>query len=266
MKFGWTLALVCLVIGVNANAATLHTNSAGDGSSLFLTVWNGADKSIVIDLGVDASTANFATLTYSGDFSTQLNAAFGGVSTNFLYSVVAVSNDALSQGIWTTHTSGSLLPYDIVSSSGTLAGKLTNYANGNPLAALSALGCSGAACATNGPAGVGPTSGSPPTNNPGYYNNSNFQGTLGGTFPGNMGGNVGTSLFFYSLLNNFDLNNFSNVANNTLYAGKWLLSQTGLLSYGGNAPIPLPAAVYMLGAALLGLVGIGRRNRVAATA
>lgn len=242
MKFGSMMALVCLVVGVNANAATLGTN--GSPSELFLTVFNNAasgGKSIVIDLGIDAAAADFSTLTFDQNFSTQLVQAFGSISSNFLYSVVAASTDIFNEGIWTTHTSTTLANYDIVANSNTIAGNLANYAAGNPLNAL----------------GLGQSNASAPiTGGAGYYAGSNFNGTLGATVPANMGGNVGTSLYFYSLLNQ----GFGTAAN-TLYDGKqWLLSVTGELTYGG-APIPIPPAIFMLGAALLGLCGIGRRGR-----
>jgi len=240
MRLGWTLALVCVLVGVNANAATLHTNTSGDGSSLFLTVWNGSNKSIVVDLGIDATTADFSTLTFDQNFATQLNAAFGSIGSGFQYAVVAASEDILNQGIWTTHTTTTLASYDIVSNSQTIADRLSNYANNNPIANLG-LG------ETNGPTGI--------SSGAGYFNGSNFNlvASLNGTVPPNMVGTVGTALNFYSLLStNFE-------ANNTRYGGQWLLSSLGELTY---AAVPLPAGVYLLGAALLGLVGVARRGRV----
>jgi len=54
---------------------------------------------------------------------------------------------------------------------------------------------------------------------------------------------------------------------NATGAGYWFLSSSGDLTYNvptaGVAPVPLPAAVWLLGSGLLGLAGIGRR-RVAA--
>ncbi len=51
---------------------------------------------------------------------------------------------------------------------------------------------------------------------------------------------------------------------NATGAGYWFLSSSGDLTYNvptaGVAPVPLPAAVWLLGSGLLGLAGIGRRR------
>ena len=41
----------------------------------------------------------------------------------------------------------------------------------------------------------------------------------------------------------------------------WRLSSSGELSYGTPAVIPVPAAVWLLGSALVGVLGISRRKR-----
>lgn len=54
---------------------------------------------------------------------------------------------------------------------------------------------------------------------------------------------------------------------NATGAATWTLSATGDLQYnvpGGTSPVPLPAAVWLLGSGLLGLAGIGRRKLLAA--
>ena len=246
MRLGWTMGAVCLLIGLNANAALLHTNASGDGgvSSLFLTVWDGTSKSIVIDLNVNALSTDFNTFSFDQNFASQLGSAFPtGTGSDFQYSVVAASVAAQNSGIWTTHSSSTLTSYDTVTNGTAISGALANYANNNPLASLG-LG------QTNAPDGV--------TSGPGYYGGNNFNGTLGGKVPADMGGSIGTALNFYSLLKQFQSTKF--VANNTLYSGQWLLSATGELTY---SAVPLPAGIYLLGAALLGLVGVGRRARVA---
>jgi hypothetical protein len=59
------------------------------------------------------------------------------------------------------------------------------------------------------------------------------------------------------------VNGYSN-SNGT---GFWFLSSTGDLTYniasGGTAPVPLPAAIWLLGSGLLGMAGIARRRAAA---
>ncbi len=48
-------------------------------------------------------------------------------------------------------------------------------------------------------------------------------------------------------------------------AGFWFLSNTGDLTYNiasgaSTAPVPLPAAIWLLGSGLLGMAGIARRR------
>jgi hypothetical protein len=76
---------------------------------------------------------------------------------------------------------------------------------------------------------------------------------------------VGQAVGFYNVVstgrNADSINGYSN-ANGT---GFWFLSATGDLTYniasgGGTAPVPLPAAIWLLGSGLLGMAGIARRR------
>jgi hypothetical protein len=75
---------------------------------------------------------------------------------------------------------------------------------------------------------------------------------------------VGQAVGFYNVVstgrNADSVNGYSN-ANGT---GFWFLSSTGDLTYniasGGTAPVPLPAAIWLLGSGLLGMAGIARRR------
>jgi hypothetical protein len=87
-----------------------------------------------------------------------------------------------------------------------------------------------------------------------------------------FGGSVGSSLEFYNLTT--FLSGTKGKETNSPYAnatgdGFWYLSTSGDLTYniaaaGGTAPVPLPAAIWLLGSGLLGMAGIGRRRRNAA--
>jgi hypothetical protein len=83
-------------------------------------------------------------------------------------------------------------------------------------------------------------------------------------------GALGDSLGFYFVA--MDFNESDPSGDPTLYSrvqallGQWTLSAGGLLSYSadiGPAPVPVPAAVWLLGSALVGMVGIGRRRKTA---
>jgi hypothetical protein len=50
--------------------------------------------------------------------------------------------------------------------------------------------------------------------------------------------------------------------NGTPYAGTWSLASNGTLNYSASA-VPVPAAVWLLGSALVGMVGVARRQRAA---
>ena len=83
-----------------------------------------------------------------------------------------------------------------------------------------------------------------------------------------FGGSVGSSLGFYNLTTTTLHKETNSPYANANGNGFWFLSTSGDLTYNiasaGTAPVPLPAAVWLLGSGLLGMAGIGRRRRNAA--
>lgn len=84
----------------------------------------------------------------------------------------------------------------------------------------------------------------------------------------NFSGSVGSALGFYNVttttLHKDAITQYGTAAG----TGYWFLSSSGTLTYNvpvsGAAPVPLPAAVWLLGSGLLGMAGIARRRRAAA--
>lgn len=75
-------------------------------------------------------------------------------------------------------------------------------------------------------------------------------------------GAIGTDLGFYFVALDFDADPDTGTMSWVReLAGVWNLSTDGVLSYVGvGAPVPVPAAVWLLGSALIGLVGVARRK------
>lgn len=81
--------------------------------------------------------------------------------------------------------------------------------------------------------------------------------TIAGIFQPTTNG-VGGDLGFYMYGNTGSYGSVDE-ANMQAFNGKWNLSSTGDLSYSVSA-VPVPAAAWLLGSALVGLVGISRRR------
>jgi hypothetical protein len=81
-----------------------------------------------------------------------------------------------------------------------------------------------------------------------------------------FGGAVGTALGFYNVTTTAAHKSVITQYANATGNGFWFLSSSGDLTYNvpsASAPVPLPAAVWLLGSGLLGLAGIGRRRAAA---
>jgi hypothetical protein len=90
--------------------------------------------------------------------------------------------------------------------------------------------------------------------------NQLFSGSFNGGYANvNTFGSVGDSLSFYQLFADQGGNEFFE-GDFLTFAHTWTLDFTGGVASLTYAPVPLPAAVWLLGSGLIGLMGIGRRK------
>lgn len=82
----------------------------------------------------------------------------------------------------------------------------------------------------------------------------------------NFSGSVGSALDFYDVTTTSAHKAVVTQYANSTGAGYWFLSTSGDLTWNvpvaGTAPVPLPAAIWLLGSGLLGMAGIARRRRL----
>jgi hypothetical protein len=88
-----------------------------------------------------------------------------------------------------------------------------------------------------------------------------LMGAAPSVFASTAGGVDLATLFFHVTNNTGD--DSDGIVNQI--AGRWLLSSNGTLEFGpaGSSPVPVPAAIYLLGSALAGLTLVSRRGQKA---
>lgn len=259
------VAAVALCAAGGANAAIdLGGTGLGDNTELFLSAWDPVNQvSYTRDLGIHfedflATNQNSAASWLGGDnavWATQFGASnvsnirwnvaavnnFNSGGTNLsTYGYMTTSND--SPTVMKSSTDANLSSIDNAIGYG--AGYI-QYVNTNSNTALNDTTGYGVA---DGGAYAGALS----------WNN-NFGGVVG--YANDAG--VGQSMAFYDV--GYDSSFTSSVV--TALAGMFSLAADGTLTYsvsGGATPTPVPPALWLLGSALVGLVGVSRRKREAA--
>jgi hypothetical protein len=247
------LAAVLALGATGVANASITSGQYGANGELFLTIWDptaGNEASFTIGLNVFTNTFNGSgTYTFSNIFADPVFQQYFGASSlggdntanmaSWQWNVVAASDLADSASVLFTQVGSGLV--------------LNNAATDNAATATTtfqaALGSVCDSCGTD-------VAASP------KYAGANWNGNFNGAAPVSNAAAVGTALNFYNAVDNIASSGYANdgtsPATMTQFAGTWTLDAT----YGSTAPVPLPAALWLLTSGLVGLVGVGRRRTV----
>jgi hypothetical protein len=261
-KLNWKakLAVAALAVSAAMPASAALTGAAGGNSSLFLTVWNGAN-SYSRDLGttLDGFLASAATgATFAGD---ALFASVFGTSTAPLSWNIAAGDTTYVVG---TDPARLLVTGGLgLTPTGTRTGLITAGTAVTLMTSnLNAAGCATAASCTVLAGAAGDGSITAPTANAWGSNIG------GGTTIATVGGATSQLAMYLlssiggtaGLTNSVTQSSFSASGQQSYFT---LNAATGAVTW-NVASVPVPAAVWLLGSGLLGLIGVGRRKSVVA--
>lgn len=263
-----SLALMSVSAHAALTAPAIGSTAPSDQTTLYLSVWdaNGNNsESVNLSYTYNQITLGSGNLTPAGaPFTTAVNPA-----TNV--GNVAQLNFGVIPGFSSLFTSANLATTDYMVTAATSGGAGQEGAEvtstSTPVTAYSAVN----GLVSNVQGQIAAWQGAPTASTAGYVTDTtgspaySVQGTSGSLAGGQLvsgqqfGGSVGQSLNFYNMTTTS-----AHKAVNTAYSGFWYLSTSGDLTYNvvsSSAPVPLPAAVWLLGSGLLGMAGIARRRR-----
>lgn len=254
---GTAIAAAALSVPYSASAAIATNSDAPPLAEVFLTVWDVSNgRTYIQDLGINATTTNWNTgpsspISVDGSYSSFFSSSSAA---NLRYGVyAALNNEGGANGSAPQNYIFFTAPVGTNTSSwltadpfGDLGQNLANFdaltnAHNNGSTTYTAN------IATNALSGAGSVGGAP---------DNLFSGSLVDSVARIANGAVGTALSWFQI--GLDANTTGDLnVRNTFQT--WTFNGS-TLSYGGAAPIPLPAGIWLLGSALLGLVGVSRRR------
>lgn len=270
MKMKALVAVTALALGAQAQAAINYDGSynatTGDGSGeLFLSVIDRANqKSYTLDLGVTAATfiasdsASYS-LTYAADANLTTFLATASLS-NVSWNLAAANNlTEITTNMFgylstapTTLVANANTPQGITGISGSLS-QLAQYAD--------AVNATLTGQTTNYGINTSTVTLNPLANE--YHDTGSWGDMWNGSH--STEGGLDDSMAFYLVALDFDADpEAGNVSRVQTFSGEWKLASNGALTYATATvtppAVPVPAAVWLLGSALIGMVGVARRK------
>jgi hypothetical protein len=268
MKLKLLSMVAVAALGMSSQAFAAYTDGNGaSGSSLILNVFDTVTKeSYSATLDISPNNLTYGSFNGGPTFTALAsNSTFTGLfsdntASNIRWEVVSDLNDVLAGG-----TPGTNIPWSLgftaASQPAALNGSQMNASNVKLNSWINLL--NGHQTATNS----GLTTSTDATqawnmNNPAAAFGGN---SGGGTLPFAITGLLGNSLSYFQATANGDT-----AADASTFAqilGTWNLASDGKLTWNAqSAVVPVPAAVWLLGSGLMGLVGVGRRRATKAVA
>lgn len=250
-------AAITMAVASTGAHASIDSGAYGNYGELFLTVWDptsGNEASFSVGLDVNVNTFNSSgSYTYENIFSNPaFVTAFGPSSTG--------GSNLTNQSAWRWNITGSKALGEeariITTSVINTQADLINGAVDNAASSIEAFRLqvgAGDAYSTDNKNALG-------------YAGENYGSNLNGlqALTGNAG-TIGQALYMYTFDDNTApdyIETSQTPADKTLAQYTWLLDANGKLTYNAEAaPVPVPAAVWLLGSGLVSLAGVARRRR-----